>query len=89
MLIYMCVYIYIKPNSRIEKYSFADDKGEGFWKLVGISEELGMTQAAPSHMDWKKQDAGDPGTTSGCSGGRWPRAYAALSGSAVGSREEC
>lgn len=33
-------------------------KERSFWKLVGISEEPGMTQAAPSHMDWKSRMQG-------------------------------
>lgn len=55
----MCVYIYIS-NQILDRKSIAlwMRKERSFWKLVGISEEPGMTQAAPSHMDWKSRMRG-------------------------------
>lgn len=53
----MCEYISNQISDR-KSIALWMRKERSFWKLVGISEEPGMTQAAPSHMDWKSRMQG-------------------------------
>lgn len=56
-----------------------DEEGEELleagWYIRGARDDPGCAVA----HGLEKQDAGDPGTTSGCSGGRWPRRVLLLS----------
>lgn len=53
----MCIYISNQISDR-KSIALWMRKERSFWKLVGISEEPGMAQAAPSHVDWKSRMRG-------------------------------